>query len=229
MGEIHLKKATVVVRGERHQLEMVQPPRSGCRAVSLFNELQACEPSLDLKLLNGFDALLVADFLDDAYATEIFVAVEDWKNACLGLAPGALDQGIGGAVLWREGERYLTDAASCDLPIGQDQLLIHGDPRFDVVAVRGQDGVTRIASIVTERHGIQSRTISSLEANRCGGFIGAGNDILLTLQKRSATANYQDAGQQDTAAGLLIEVHPSLPDAIGCPDHSGAWDCRTAG
>jgi hypothetical protein len=27
----------------------------------------------------------------------------------------------------------------------------------------------------------------------------------------------------------LIEVHPSLPDAIRCPDHSGAWDCRTAG
>lgn len=134
-----------------------------------------------------------------------------------------------GAVLWREGERYLTNAASCELRIGQDLLLIHGDPRFDVAAVRGQDGVTRIASIVAERHGIQSRTISSLEANRCGGLIGAGNDILLALQKRSATANYQRAGQQDTAAGLLIELHPSLPDSIECPYHSGAWDYRIAG
>lgn len=60
---------------------MVQPTRSGCRAVSLLNELQACEPSLDFQLLNGFDALLVADFLDDAYAAEMFVVVEDRKNA----------------------------------------------------------------------------------------------------------------------------------------------------
>lgn len=192
--------------------EKIQPTRNGCRAVPLFNEPQACEPSLDLQLLNGFDALLIADFLDHAYPAEVFVAVEDWENAHLGLAPGALDQGVGGAVLWREGERYLTHAASCDLPIGQDQLLVHGNPGFDVVAVRGQDCVTRIASIIAEGHGIQSRTISSLEANRCGGFIGAGNDILLALQKRSATANYQRTGQQDTAAGLLIEVHPSLPD-----------------
>lgn len=180
-----------------------------------FNELQACEPSLDLQLLNGFDAFLVADFLDDAYAAKIFVAIEDRKNACPGLAPRALDQGIRGAVLWSERERYLANAASCHPPIGQDQLLINGDPRFDMVAVRGQDGVTRIASIVAERHGIQSRTISSLEANRCGGFTGGGNDILLALQKRSATANDQHAGQQDTLAGLLIEVHPSLLDSIG--------------
>ena len=68
----------------------------------LFDEPQAREPCLDLQLLNGFDALLVADLLDDADSTQMFVAVEDRENACLRLAPRALDQGIGGAVLWRE-------------------------------------------------------------------------------------------------------------------------------
>lgn len=209
---------------------MLQPTRSGHFAVPLFiNELQTGEPGLDLQLLNGFDVFLVADFLDDAYAAEMLLAVEDRKNACLGLAPEALGQGIGGAVLGREGERYLASAASYGLPIGQDKFLVHGDPRLDVVAVRGQGGVTRIASIVAECHGIQSGAISSLEANRCRGFIGAGNGILLALQKRSATADYQHAGQQDAAFRLLIEVHPSLPDSVECPDHCGVWGRRIAG
>ncbi|MBX8518370.1 hypothetical protein K5D37_01665 [Pseudomonas cichorii] len=77
----------------------------------LFNELQACEPGLDFQLLNGVDVFLVADFLDDAYVAEMLLAVEDRKNACLGLAPEALGQGTGGAVLWRKGERYLANAA----------------------------------------------------------------------------------------------------------------------
>ncbi|MBX8573664.1 hypothetical protein [Pseudomonas cichorii] len=148
----------------------------------LFNELQACEPGLDFQLLNGVDAFLVADFLDDAYAAEMLLAVEYLKNACLGFAPEALGQDIGGAVLGRKGERYLANAAYYGLPIGQDQFLVHGNPGFDLVAVRGQDG----ASIVAECHGIQSRAISSFEANRCRGFIGAGKGVLLALQKRSA-------------------------------------------
>ncbi|WP_259645167.1 hypothetical protein [Pseudomonas cichorii] len=107
---------------------MAQPTRSGYRAVFLLNELQACEPDLDFQLLNGVDAFLVADFLDDAYAAEMLLAVEDRKNACLGLAPEALGQGIGGTVLGRKRERYLASAVSYGLPIGQDQFLVHGNP-----------------------------------------------------------------------------------------------------
>ena len=92
---------------------MFQPTPSGYRAVPLFKELQAYEPGLDFQLLNEVDVFLAADFLDDAYATEMLLAVEDRKNACLGLAPETLGQGIGGAVLGRKGERYLASAASC--------------------------------------------------------------------------------------------------------------------
>ncbi|WP_232924729.1 hypothetical protein, partial [Pseudomonas cichorii] len=126
-----------VCRG-RYPLETVQPTPSGYRAVPLFKELQAYEPRLDFQLLNGVDVFLVADFLDDAYAAEMLLAVEDRKNACLRLVPEALGQGTGGAVLGRKGERYLANAASYGLPIGQDQFLVHGNPGFDVAAVRGR-------------------------------------------------------------------------------------------